>query len=56
MTKATALGIFKEEVAAYPHFDRIELFEAWCIYTDGLHREGRITDRQVSTWSNPYSK
>lgn len=28
--------------------------EAWCMFIDCLHRDGRITDQQVSNWDNPY--
>ncbi len=56
MTKAEAIAIFESVAEEKEANDRIALFEAWCIYTDGLHRDGSITDRQVSTWSNPYSE
>ncbi len=55
MTKVTAIAIFKDTAEEKGVTNRIELFEAWCNYTDRLHRAGYITDRQVSTWSNPYS-
>lgn len=28
--------------------------EAWTVYTDNLHRDGRITDRQADHWTNPF--
>lgn len=30
--------------------------EAWCLFIDSLHREGRITDQQVNSWENPFYK
>lgn len=34
--------------------DKPALREAWNNYVDGLHRERRITDKQVQTWLNPF--
>ena len=34
--------------------DRPEASQAWCIFIDSLHREGKITDQQVRCWDNPF--
>lgn len=34
--------------------DRPEAAEAWCIFIDILHCEGKITDQQVQSWDNPF--
>jgi hypothetical protein len=59
LTKKQAIAEFREYILPevikqYGHFDRIAKSEAWCNYTDALRSEGRITEHQDSTWSNPY--
>jgi hypothetical protein len=56
MTKATALGIFKEEATNEGITNKPQLGEAWCMYIDRLHRDGYITDNQVNNWDNPFYK
>jgi len=34
--------------------DRIARWEAWNNYTDGLCKDGLITDWQYHNWANPY--
>lgn len=33
--------------------DRTKIWEMWDFYTDGLHRDGQITNHQVNTWLSP---
>lgn len=58
MTKNEAVEQFKREVlpavaAKYGRGDRPALAEAWNNWTDALCKEGRITERQYSTWTHP---
>jgi len=34
--------------------DGPEASQAWCIFIDSLHREGKITNQQVQCWNNPF--
>jgi hypothetical protein len=56
ITKATALGLFKEGMDITGVTDKPQLGEAWCMYIDRLHRDGYITDHQVNNWVNPFYK
>lgn len=63
MTKAQAVAEFKEiilptiEQTQYAYgvtrIDWPQRRMAWNNFTDGLHRDGRITDNQVNHWSQP---
>ena len=34
--------------------DKFAKRQAWHIFCDGLHRDGYITDWQVTNWTNPF--
>lgn len=62
MTKAEALAEFREFVLPYVRetyeqdgrVDVIARREAWINYVDALYKDGRITDKQADTWTNPF--
>ena len=54
LTKKQAIIMFKEIAMSIPSHDKPMLREAWNNYTDSLCKDGEISDRQYSTWSNPY--
>lgn len=57
MTKREALADFKANVlSSVPSNDKPAKGEAWCMYVDHLHREGKITDKQAQNWDNPFYK
>ena len=56
LLKEQAIAVFEFTSALTGFTDKPQLAEAWCIYIDGLHRDGRITDYQVNNWTNPYHK
>ena len=61
LTKKEAYGIFmdqfRENKPKYKgKIDRVAMFESWNNFTDSLHRDNLITDNQVKTWTNPFSK
>jgi hypothetical protein len=61
MTKAEALGIWREccMPAVRRHYEQDGVpdyparCESWGAFTDGLCKDGCITDGQYSTWSAP---
>jgi len=62
MTYREAVRYFRAHVRPdvdrrYPgangHPDKPARREAWVNWTDGLHRDGQITDRQAQTWDQP---
>jgi hypothetical protein len=53
MTFDKAKRLFAERFKFEPE-DKPAAGEAWCIFIDSLHREGKITDQQVQCWGNPF--
>jgi hypothetical protein len=53
MTFNKAKQLFAERFRFDPE-DKPAAGEAWCIFIDSLHREGKITDQQVQCWNNPF--
>ena len=58
MTKAEAVEQFKETVLPsifkrHGTSDEPALSEAWNNWTDGLCKDGEITDRQYANWIGP---
>jgi hypothetical protein len=53
MTFQAAKKLFDERFRFDPQ-DKPEACQAWCVFIDSLHREGKITDQQVQTWHNPF--
>lgn len=53
MTFQKAKALFCELFRFDPK-DKPEAAEAWCIFIDSLHRDGKITDQQVQSWNNPF--
>lgn len=57
MTKKDAITYFNRYIKpAIPTDDKPALWEAWNIYTDGLCKDGEITDKQYNNWSHPFCK
>ena len=62
MTKREALALFNEQFPAecFVHkqgfLDKPMRDQAWNDFTDGLHKEGSITDRQFRDWTHPWNK
>jgi hypothetical protein len=54
VTKAQALSEFRECVGRSYDDDRIMKREAWNHFIDSLHRDGLVSDRQYTHWSNPF--
>lgn len=55
MTKAEALKEFREYyMPNIPRGDVIWQREEWNNYTDYLCKDGRITQHQCDTWTNPF--
>ena len=54
MNKTQALAEFRECVGASYDHDRIAKREAWHAFTDSLHRDQLISDKQRETWSCPF--
>lgn len=60
LTKAEALTDFREMWADLlrrePRWrgDTVAKREDWNNYVDALQKDGRITQRQADTWSNPF--
>jgi hypothetical protein len=53
MTFNQAKKLFAERFRFDPK-DKPAAGQAWCIFIDALHCEGKITDRQVQSWDNPF--
>jgi hypothetical protein len=53
MTFNKAKQLFAERFRFDPE-DKPAAGEAWCIFIDSLHREGKITNQQVQCWNNPF--
>lgn len=52
MTLKEARRIFRDEIAVnIPKHDRPMLDEAFNNWTDSLHKDGVITDKQYNTWT-----
>lgn len=47
--------MYKEELERKPQ-DKPLIRQAWNVYTDGLHRDRVITDKQRNNWLNPFVK
>lgn len=59
MNQAMTFNQAKKEFRKNFLFDKTDkpaAGQAWCLFVDSLHREGRITDRQVNSWGNPFYK
>lgn len=60
LKKVDVLEMFREMwnelLQEQPHYrgDSIAKRTAWNDYTDGLCKDGLITDHQYTTWSNPF--
>jgi len=59
MTKNDALSTFRRTIAPlvrkhYGNKDKPAMREAWCIYIDGLCKDGRLVSNQVMNWTNPF--
>jgi len=56
MTKAQAIKDFRASVLEFlAKGDMPQASEEWSYFTDQLYKEGRITDKQLNNWTNPYS-
>lgn len=58
LTKKQALAMFnelypKESFISDAGFDEPARREAWNNFTDALHKEGKISERQYNTWTGP---
>lgn len=56
MRYETAVREF-QELARGLYIRRVDYWKAqlaWADYVDGLHREGKITDRQAFRWETPF--
>lgn len=55
MTKQQALAFFKDSILpSIPSNDTPWKCEAWNDYVDSLQKDGSITEKQASTWVNPF--
>ena len=54
MTKLQAIEMFKSGASNAAHGDTIARREEWNDFTDMLCRNGDITEKQYSSWSNPF--
>ena len=59
MTKIEAVKLYKQSNAEFikeckSRKDRVMLWEDWNNWTDGLCKDGVITERQYRNWSNPF--
>ena len=55
LTKKEVLKQFNQEIKPnLKHQDKIALSEAWNNYIDSLQKDGYLTEKQVSTWTNPF--
>lgn len=56
MTKKEALAMFRSEILpSCPKGDKPCRDQAWNDYTDGLQKDGQITERQYDTWVHPFN-
>lgn len=46
--------VAKARFIAAKRRDPIAIHEAWQMYTDGLQKDGYLTQRQVENWSYPF--
>lgn len=53
MTKQEAFRYFREHILPSVRNDKAAIRSAWHGWTNSLHREGQITDRQVQAWLTP---
>lgn len=53
MTFQKAKALFNERFW-FDKKDGPEAAQAWCIFIDTLHRDGKITTEQVRSWVNPF--
>ena len=54
LTKVQVEKMFKEEV--YPHLnknDKPSIRYEWSVFTDGLCKDGNISEKQYDTWTLP---
>ena len=62
LTKKVALRIFKDvlnsDYVYYAHIrgDKVAMRESWNNFTDGLCKDGEITESQYNNWSNPFQR
>lgn len=56
VTKVEAVKMFNHCVTTtdFDKSDKVALREAWNNYTDGLCKDGIITENQYNKWSNPF--
>jgi ABC-type amino acid transport substrate-binding protein len=55
MNKSEAVAQFKSEILpAMKKGDKPAVREAWNNWTDALHKDRQITDKQYRTWTNPW--
>ncbi len=50
----TFLSEFKVGNGYRDMIDDVKRRQTWSNFCDELHRDGKITDRQANTWSNPF--
>jgi hypothetical protein len=58
-TKPQAIKIYKAHILPailkeFGPYDRPALRESWNVFTDYLHKEGKISDKQYNTWTSIY--
>ena len=55
MTKENAVRMFKEHILQ-PNkvYDYWQAQQMWAAFTDGLCKDGMITDHQFHSWSTPF--
>ena len=58
MRKVDAIRLFRDEIMPYvnrryPH-DVVAMRTAWNDWTDGMYKDGRITENQNYTWVFPF--
>jgi hypothetical protein len=59
LTKKEVLATFRADILpvvqeGYGKHDKPAVSEAWNNYTDMLCKEGKISSKQYSNWTNPY--
>lgn len=61
MNKKEAIELFKSGSILFcecgnikPRYSKNEVAYGWTLFIDTLHRERKITDKQVNEWKNPW--